>query len=285
MREPVRLLSAVVACAVGAGPLAAQARVDEGDAFFVAAAEAAARYSDRREAMADGFRRIGPDFPGMGVHWVQTSRIVSPELRGDRPAVLCYVELDGVQTLVGLAYAIPLAPDEKPPVEPFGVEAWHDHSGDVSEESLLLNHPSSVMASDPTFRLSMVHVWMPLDNPDGLIVQNNWRIPFLRAGLEPPQQPAPGPARGLSLGSAGSAYYRDLLHWGAELDAEEAALVDAALDRRAAHVDRWVERHADGWEAAELADLEHEWHELWEELEGLLPREKFALIEPLAAGH
>ena len=64
--------------------------------------------------------------------------------------------------------------------------------GQVTEESLLLNHPSSATASDPTFRLSMVHVWLPLANPDGLLVQNNWAIPYLRAGMEPPESPEAG---------------------------------------------------------------------------------------------
>lgn len=166
----VASLGVVALLASGAAEARAQSpEVLEREAFFAGAEEAATRYSNRREAMADGFRRIGPDFPGMGVHWVNTVRIISPELRGDRPAVLCYATIGGETRLVGLAYAIPLAPNESPPVQPFGTDAWHDHSRDVNEESLLLNHPGSVMASDPTFRLSMVHVWMPLDNPAGLV--------------------------------------------------------------------------------------------------------------------
>jgi len=255
----------------------------EREAFLEEAAAAAERYSDRREAIADGFRRIGPDFPGMGVHWIHTSRIVGGELRGDRPAVLCYVQIDGKPTLVGLAYTLPLAAGESPPLEPFGVEVWHDHSGQVTEESLLLNHPSSATASDPTFRLSMVHVWLPLANPDGLLVQNNWAIPYLRAGMEPPESPEAGPARGLSLGSSGVDYYRELLYWAAEMEPSERAIVDAVLERHARRVDAWIASHGEGWQEADLAELESIWDDLWGDLERELDPDVYERIIPLRA--
>jgi hypothetical protein len=273
----------LVAAFAPTGAAARQHVPAEREAFMRQAAAAAERYADRREAIADGFRRIGPDFPGMGVHWIHTSRIVGGELVGDRPSVLCYVEIDGKQTLVGLAYTLPLAGDESPPVEPFGVEVWHDHSGQVTEESLLLNHPSSVTASDPTFRLSMVHVWMPLANPDGLLVQNNWAIPWLRAGIEPPETPEAGPARGLSLGSTGVDYYRELLYWAAEMDPSERAIVDEALARRAREVDDWVGIHAEGWSDDDLLELERIWNDLWDDLEAELDPAVYERIIPLQA--
>lgn len=255
----------------------------EREAFLQQAAAAAERYADRREAIADGFRRIGPDFPGMGVHWIHTSRIVGGELAGDRPSVLCYVEIDGKQTLVGMAYTLPLAADEAPPTEPFGTAVWHDHSGQVTEESLLLNHPSSATASDPTFRLSMVHVWMPLANPDGLLVQNNWAIPWLRAGMEPPETPEAGPARGLSLGSTGVDYYRELLYWAAEMDPSQRAIVDEALARHAREVDDWVAIHGEGWNDDDLVELERIWNDLWDDLEAELDPAVYERIIPLRA--
>jgi hypothetical protein len=254
------------------------------ETFLAEAATTAERYADRREAMADGFRRIGPEFPGMGVHWVQTSRIVSSDLRGDRPAVLCYAEIDGNATLVGLAYTLPLAPGESPPSEPFGVEVWHDHSGQVTEESLLLNHSSSMTASDDGFRLSMVHVWSPLANPAGVLAQNNWTLPYLRAGLEPPEPPAPGAARGLSLGSGGIAYYRELLHWAAELDTSDRAIIDSLLEERAAEVDAWVALNRDRWGEADLAEVEAVWVALWDDLERSLDADLYERIHPLRAG-
>lgn len=255
----------------------------EQEAFLRQAAAAAERYADRREAIADGFRRIGPDFPGMGVHWIHTSRIVGGELAGDLPSVLCYVEIGGRPTLVGLAYTLPLAADESPPTLPFGPEVWHDHSGQVTEESLLLNHPSSVTASDPTFRLSMVHVWMPLTNPDGLLVQNNWAIPWLRAGVEPPEHPRAGPARGLSLGSSGVDYYRELLYWAAEMAPSERAVVDQVLERHARRVDDWVSSHGDTRDDADLALLERIWDDVWTDLQRELDPEVYERITPLRA--
>jgi hypothetical protein len=263
----------------------AQSGPSERDAFLARAAEASALYADRREAIADGFRRVGPEFPGMGVHWVQTGRVVSGQLAGDRPAVLCYVDLDGVPTLVGLAYTLPLDADESPPAAPFGQEAWHDHSGDVSEESLLLEHPGSLMGGDGGFRLSMVHVWLPLENPAGLLTQNNWRLPFLRAGLEPPAAPSPLVARGLSLGSPGSEYYRELLHWAAGDLAEDHAAIDRALATSARRVDAWVARHAPAPDASALQELEAVWLRLWDELGRTLSPAAFARVRPLSDGH
>ena len=278
-------LFASFALLVSPGAADAQGQPSSGrEEFLAGVAEAAERYADRREAIYDGFRKIGPDFPGMGEHWIHTSRIVAGELQGDRPPVLCYVEIDGEPTLVGVAYTVTLSGVESPPAEPFGTEVWHDHSGQVTEESLLLNHPSSVTARDPSFRLSMVHVWMPMANPEGLLAQNNWTIPFLRAGLEPPADPEPAAARGLSLGSEGVQYYRELLYWGAGPDAAEQALIDGLLEERGAQVDAWIERARGGWAEEDLAELERVWVELWDGLERSLDADTYERIRPLRAG-
>jgi hypothetical protein len=251
------------------------------DAFLEGAAAAAELYAERSEALADGFRRLGPDFPGMGEHWIQTGRIVAGELRADRPPVLCYVEIGGRPTLVGLAYTLPLSADELPPAEPFPMEAWHDHSGEVSEESLLLSHPSSVIASDTGFRLSMLHVWLPLDNPGGMLAQNNWRLPFLRAGIEPPREVTSQAARGLSLGSRGVAYYRELLHWGSPDGSPDRESIDRILGRLGAEVSAWIDGHRGEVSQADAARLEAFWHTLWDDLARELSPETFARIRPL----
>ena len=279
-------VAAVVALVLTAGRLeAVQSSTSAEDAFLARAAEAAALYADRREAIADGFRRLGPEFPGMGVHWVNTGRVVSGRLVGERPAVLCYVDVGGAPTLVGLAYTLPLAADESPPAEPFGSGAWHDHSGEVSEESLLLNHPSSSLPAGEEFRLSMVHVWLPLENPAGVLAQNNWRLPFLRAGLEAPVAPSSLVARGLSLGSEGSEYYRELLHWAAGDGAQDRAAIDRALAASAVVVDAWIALHAPRADEAELRELAGVWVALWDELERSLSAAAFERVRPLREGH
>lgn len=281
----------VTALALGPGPADAQDhQASTREAFLDEAAAAAQRYADRREAMADGFRRLGPDFPGMGVHWVQPGRIVSGALTGDAPPVLCYVDIDGRPTLVGLAYTLPLSARETPPEEPFGPEVWHDHSGEVTEESLLLNHPSTLTARDTEFRLAMVHVWLPLANPSGILAQNNWKLPFLRVGLEPPSRPSPLAARGLSLGAAGLEYYRELLYWASPVGSPDRALIDAALAERSREVDRWIARrqaHDDrgGVTREDLVELEGLWHALWDDLERALSADTYERIRPLRRGH
>jgi hypothetical protein len=253
------------------------------DAFLADAARAAARYSDRGEAHADGFRRLGPDFPGMGTHWVQTRRIVSGVLDGDRPAVLCYADIGGELRLVGLAYTLPLAPDESPPAEPLGLDVWHDHSGEVSEESLLLSHPSSISAPEPGFRLSMVHVWLPLTNPDGIFAQNNWRLPFLRAGLEVPSRLSSEAARGVSLATSGIEYYRELLRW-AVPEADDSEVIEAILRRRAGEAEALVGSKR-VLSPADLSALAETWRGLWADLERSLAPAIYVRIAPLGSGH
>jgi hypothetical protein len=258
--------------------------------FFAGATAAARVYSDPGEALADGFRRLGPDFPGMGEHWVHTGRIVSGRLAGDLPSVLCYAEIGGRRTLVGLAYTLPLRADELPPPEPFGREAWHDHSGEVSEESLLLSHPSSFTATSSDFRLSMVHVWLPLENPSGVLAQNNWKLPFRRAGLDYPDGATSEAARGLSLSSTGIDYYRDLLHWAAPEGAEQRAVIDVILARWSSEATKWLERRrADSLRelsADDLTELEGFWNGLWTDLSRSVEAEVYERVRPLRGeGH
>jgi hypothetical protein len=264
---------------------ASNAQSDPREVFFAGAKEAAKRYEDRREAIADGFRRLGPDFPGMGEHWVQIGRIVSGKLTGDKPSVLCYVQLDSAPRLVGLAYTLPLRADESPPAEPFGEEAWHDHSGEVTEESLLLNHPSSAAGTTSDVRLSMVHVWIPLENPDGVLQQNNWKLPYLRAGLAPPDSPSLTASRGLSLGSHGADYYQELLYWGVGPDEDDRRAVDRILLRYSAQVDRWIERAIADEREVDAHALERTWTSFWRDLEAEVSTEGYARLLPLKSGH
>ena len=113
-------------------------------------------------------------------------------------------------------------------------------------QSLLLNHPSSMHAGGRGHRLSMVHVWTGLENPDGILAQNNWRLPWMRVGLEPPAEPSVEAARGVSLAYGGRAFYRELIGRAAELTPEEEAVVDAALNEWSGRAEAMVEAAARG---------------------------------------
>jgi hypothetical protein len=210
------------------------------DAFLREAKDAAAPYRSLEHAVAAGFRRLGPAFPGMGEHWIHPGRIVTGRVDPARPPVLCYAPIDGEHRLVALAFTVPLEPGEAPPAHPAGTGAWHDHSDHVGEETLLLTHrPSHLGADQP--RLAMFHAWLWLDNPDGVLAQNNWRLPFVQAGVDGHgHAPSSDAGRGLSLHTAGPDYYLDLFAAAADLDDAETRAIRQILDRHAASARAWA---------------------------------------------
>lgn len=234
----------------------------EGQRFVEATTQATRRFTDRSQAIRAGYRKLGPDFPGMGEHWVHPGRIVQGSLDSAYPSVLSYVVIDGVPRLVGVAFTLPLGPDEAPPDEPFGQDLWHDHSGDVNEETLLLNHPASMHSGGSGYRLSMAHVWTDLENPDGVVAQNNWHLPWVRVGLTPPEEGSVEAARGVSLSYGGRDFYLELISRATSLTEEEFTAVSNALQEHAARVEALVVRSkgAGGVEAEHFADL---WRDFW----------------------
>ena len=260
---------------------AVHARSPEARAFVSAATEATRRFADRSQAIRAGYRKLGPDFPGMGEHWVHPGRIVRGVLDAVAPPVLSYVEIDGEPVLVGLAFTLPLGADEAPPAEPLGVEVWHDHSGAVDEETLLLNHPSSMHDDPGGPRLSMVHVWTDLENPDGVLAQNNWRLPWVRVGLDPPEEPAMEAARGVSLAYGGRDFYRELIGRAAELTPGEEEAVEAALETWSGRAEALADaRRADG--EAGTDGFASAWRGFWDAVRAGVGSEAWVRLAPLA---
>lgn len=251
------LLACLSPCAaVAQGPDALPSFLDQLDA-------AGRRFEDVRVAVAEGYRKLGPDFPGMGEHWVNPGLVISGELDPERPPVIGYTLVDGRRHLVSFAYTRVLGPGEVPPPGPFPRSAWHDHTGGVDEESLLLSGPMSVHGEDNGFRLSMVHVWLGVENPDGVLAQNNWALPFLRAGVAAPAHPSSEAARALALTTEeGMAFYEQLLREGVGLQGPELEAAMAAF------------REAGGTEA-DMEALEGVWNELWTRLEERVSPEAF----------
>src|SRR6185437_5295770 len=188
-------------------PPAAVTNDTAGARFLWRVRTSTARYRDREQAVLDGYRPIGGDFPGMGEHWIDIGTLFSRTFTPDRPAILEYATIDGRPTLVGVAYALPLLPGEMPPALPGNV-AWHLHAGTVADESDLLSQAMESHASMHGARLAMVHVWAWLPNPGGTFHAENWALPFVRAGVDPPPvDPGPVAGRVVSLLSGGDAFY------------------------------------------------------------------------------
>ena len=258
------------------GPSPAAVSRDSLEAFVSAVREATVRFHDQRVAIREGYRKLGPDFPAMGEHWIQPGLVIDGEVDPARPPVLSYATLEGRVTLTGVAYTLPLGPGEEAPPFLGRSGVWHDHSSGVDEESLLLNHGSHeghgghARRGGP--RLAMVHVWTWTENPDGMLAQYNWALPYLRLGLPvPPESPAAA-RRALSLAAGGADYYAALLEAAADARPEERTRFRRVLTAHAQRVEAWVAEARAREVPPTPRTLDPEpltriWRSLWDELE------------------
>ena len=266
-RPPLLWAAAVFSLTV---PLPALAQTE-----FVAAARAGtARYRDREVAVADGYRPVGPDFPGMGEHWINPFLLVTGELDPARPPVLEYADIGGRPTLVGVAYAALVADTAMPRGLPVPPQAWHTHAGSVDEESFILSHAGAAAVHQHVVaaergggrgpRVAVVHAWIWLDNPAGLFETDNWALPFARLGLVAPTGISADAGRGLSLavGRGGSRYFATLIRMSGRPDSAEQARLAGILDSAGAAVaalvrsDAGAESFAAAWRRVWAAVLE-----------------------------
>lgn len=232
--------------------------------FVERARAGTARYRDQRVARDDGYRRIGPDFPGMGEHWVQVGVLLSGRLDAATPSVLSYTSINGHPELVGVAYALAL-PDESPlPASPAPVAAWHEHGGSVDEESFLLEHGSVGAGTTQGVRLVVMHAWVWRPNPQGLFATDNWTLPFLRAALTAPTAPSSGAARALSLAGAGETFHRRLFVAASGARSDAGARIAAVLAGQRSRVAALVAAAGDTFGDERLRELEAIWRETWE---------------------
>lgn len=156
---------------------------------------ATARYRDHAAAAAAGYRRFGKEGALMGEHWYHPDLVRLP-LDLSRPSTLQYATLDGERVLVGVAYTLYQRPGEPLPEGFAGEEdRWHVHdvvkiARTVTEDRPLLRwlaerriRSGKAGAGEGRTRLTMVHAWVWLDNPEGTFAQEHTALPYLRAGL------------------------------------------------------------------------------------------------------
>lgn len=240
-------------------------------AFLEEVRRASRIYRDRTQAVLRGYRRVGPDFPDMGEHWVNTGVLLEGRIEASSPTVLTYADVGGQARLTGAAFALALDAGQEPPVAPVGRTAWHDHDGSVDEEALILNSPHSMHAGGGGPRVSMFHVWLWPPNPDGVLAQNNWALPWARLGLEPPARPDPQATRALSLTGSGLRYYRALFLRMAGLESPreraspDAKAIERALGATQMRVSQVVaEADSPVLSAEETTELRRAWTDLWD---------------------
>jgi hypothetical protein len=150
---------------------------------LAAARAATAKYQDARTAEADGYRAIGPNVPGMGIHYVrrETPRGFSIA----EPPILLY-EKDPTTAdlrLVGVSYLLvaPAGADGQPATSPFPktLATWHKHNNvcvlpDSSASVELTEAQCTERGGRFTAETSwMVHAWIWKDSPSGVFSSTN----------------------------------------------------------------------------------------------------------------
>ncbi len=284
-RALASLAFGLLAALGAARPMAAQLPADSIARFVARAREATRSFQDRSAAIEAGYRRIGPDFPGMGEHWISIGLLFRSSFDVAHPAVLEYIESAGTPRLVGVAYAIPLLPGESPPGFP-APRAWHSHTASVDEESVIIAQVGSAHGGDDGSRLAMLHAWIWLDDTDSVFAANNWELPFLRLGIEPPRGAIPpAAARALSLAAGGDTFYKWIYDRTLSSAADSAAIA-RGVDAARREVDALLTGRGGATRSPrigpdELSALAGIWAAMWERLESELPAESYRALSEL----
>lgn len=150
------------------------------------AKQATAKYQDVHVAEADGYHQMGPDFPGMGVHFVLTLEPKSFDV--EKPPILLYEKgpASGAYSLVGVVYLwnADAGPDGQPLDPPFpkSLAHWHRHTSVCMLPSLANPHGFTesqcrekgghFVAETPW----MVHAWIWKESPSGVFSSENAAI-------------------------------------------------------------------------------------------------------------
>ena len=147
--------------------------------------QATAKYHDVRVAREDGYEDIGPDVPGMGIHFVLTNKH-SAAFDAGQPPILLYesnASVAGGYSLVGVSYLLvaPEGPDGQPLTSPFpkSLASWHRHENIC----ILPDRSTSTKLTDKQCREQnghftaetqwMVHAWIWKESPLGVFSSTN----------------------------------------------------------------------------------------------------------------
>ena len=238
------------------------------DDFRGAARSGTERYHLVANAAADGFKRVGGEFPFMGEHWVSLPRVLDDRFDAAEPSVLIYVNVGGKRVLAGVGYTALLSAGESPPRSAAPVSAWHEHNGSVVEESLPFHDgghgPGSPGTSQDSLRLAVLHAWVWHPNPAGMFETDNRALPLLRAARPVPADPET--ILGLTLAQDTTRYYAQTLRTALGATDEQARIIDSLV---------WT--HHVRAARAETAALRAAWNDLWRDLSLLLPEERETL--------
>jgi hypothetical protein len=153
-------------------------------ALLERAREATKKYQDILVAETDGYHAVGPDVPGMGIHYIGPKRGATFDI--EHPPILLYernASLAGGYQLVGVSYLFnaPEGPDGQPvnPPLPKSLVQWHRHENlcvlpDSSVRSEATEAGCTSQGGHFTAETQwMVHAWIWKDSPTGVFAPTN----------------------------------------------------------------------------------------------------------------
>src|SRR5262245_44322843 len=151
---------------------------------LAAARRATEKYQAVLSAEADGYRAVGPNVPGMGIHYVRQG---DPQRFSiTEPPILLYERDPGAPgglRLIGVSYLFvaPADADGQPANPPFpkALASWHKHnnvcvlpddSASVDLGETQCTSRGGRLTAEPIW---MVHAWIWKDSPTGLFSPTN----------------------------------------------------------------------------------------------------------------
>jgi len=160
------------------------AELEKTASLLQSARQATEKYRDVRVAEADGYHAMGPDVPGMGIHYVGPYDGSNFDVA--HPAILLYeksAENKNGFSLVGVSYLFkaPEGSDGQPLNAPFpkSLANWHRHENlcvlaDNSVKSNLSGEQCGAEGGHFTAETQwMVHAWIWKDSPAGVFSSTN----------------------------------------------------------------------------------------------------------------
>ena len=114
----------------------------------------------------------------------------------------------------------------------------------------------------------MLHAWIWTPNPDGMFAADNWSIPYIRAGLIPPDHNPRAAALAISLLTGGVDYFTATVDAIASPVGKQHKAVDTAFARARSAVEQSVSQH----ETRGLSDI---WRALMHSLESAIEAKKW----------
>lgn len=126
----------------------------------------AAEFDTPEKARAAGYRPRFGDVPLQGEHFSNPQLVLAGTFDIEHPPILMFAPIDGVQKLIGVAYAYEVKADAPIPDGFDGAAMWHEHPA----------------LSLPGKRLVMTHVWF-VDSPNGPFAHDNPTLAFLERGI------------------------------------------------------------------------------------------------------